>query len=236
MKNFGLGRRWLWQALAAGALALGGTAYANDMGAQGSTGSTDPSGMAAPSAPTDATHAGGTAAGAMSDDARVVSKLHHINQMEIDAGKLAQDKGQSKQVRDFGARLVKDHQAADKKLMAYADKKGIDANAMPPAGNDQEAKDQDKMDRLRNLSGAEFDNQFASTMAEGHQKAIDLVQTSKDTVSDTQLRTMLTQLLPTLQKHEHMAQAVQSSTQNAANQDTGTTPKTTQGRSSGSTR
>ena len=52
--------------------------------------------------------------------AEVLSKLHHSNQMEVAAGKLAQEKGQSKDVKAFGKTLVTDHSAADKKVMALA--------------------------------------------------------------------------------------------------------------------
>jgi putative membrane protein len=171
----------------------------------------------------------GTQAGHMTEDARIIAKLHHINQMEVDAGKLAEDKGQAKAVRDYGARLVRDHQSADKKIVAYADKNGIDANAMPPAGNDQEAKDMDKMDRLRNLTGAEFDRTFASTMLEGHQKAIDLVQSARDTVTDGQLKGMLGQLLPTLEKHRQIAQNLVSTQNVSTDEETGA-KSTVQGR------
>jgi putative membrane protein len=188
----------------------------------------------------DASHAAGTKAAGESADAQIVAKLHHVNQMEITAGKLAQEQGQAKQVRDFGARLMRDHQAADKKLMSYADKAGLDANAMPPAGSNEDAKMEQKMDHVRTLSGAAFDREFASLMEEGHQKTIEAVESAQQTVSDPKLKAMLGQLLPTLQKHHHLAAALASTTGNAAiQQDTGATaPKTVQGRhgASGTTR
>ena len=45
---------------------------------------------------------------------------------EVHAGKLAQDKGNSQQVKDFGAMMVKDHSAANEKLKALAATKSID--------------------------------------------------------------------------------------------------------------
>src|SRR5215213_1268077 len=54
------------------------------------------------------------------DPADVLSKLHHANQMEIEAGKLAQEKGSSKAVKAYGKTLVRDHSAADKKVLATA--------------------------------------------------------------------------------------------------------------------
>ena len=44
---------------------------------------------------------------------------------EVDAGRLAQDKGNSQQVKDFGAMMVKDHTAANEKLQALAASKNI---------------------------------------------------------------------------------------------------------------
>src|SRR5262249_2888179 len=122
-----------------------------------------------------------TKAADKNEDAAIVAKLHHMNMMEVDVGKMARDKGEAKRVRDFGARLVRDHQAGDKKVIAYADKNGIDANAMPAAGTEQEAKDQEKMESLRNMTGREFDREFAMAMAEGHAKAVEMVQNARET-------------------------------------------------------
>ena len=42
---------------------------------------------------------------------------------EVDAGKLAQSKGASKEVRDFGAMMVADHSKANEKLRGVAARK-----------------------------------------------------------------------------------------------------------------
>lgn len=59
----------------------------------------------------------------LSDDA-VLMRMHHTNMLEIRAGKLAQRNGTAK-VKAFGARLVRDHTAADGKVVALAKKLGI---------------------------------------------------------------------------------------------------------------
>ena len=110
--------RWLWQGLAVGLLAVSGTAQAqrsSDMpvtsdpdryGTGERTGKdlgvgqpTDREGSATATFPqTDMgrQEAGASAKAAnVTEDARVVAKLHHINTMEIDVGKQARDKGQS---------------------------------------------------------------------------------------------------------------------------------------------
>jgi predicted outer membrane protein len=62
--------------------------------------------------------------GQQSDEA-VLMKLHRTNQMEIRAGHMAQTNGSSKAVKSFGSKLVRDHTASDKKVVALAQTLGI---------------------------------------------------------------------------------------------------------------
>ncbi len=59
------------------------------------------------------------AQGALSDDI-VLRQIHRTNLEEIRMGQLAQRNGSSAQVKQYGARLVRDHQAADQKVVALA--------------------------------------------------------------------------------------------------------------------
>jgi putative membrane protein len=145
----------------------------------------------------------GTARGAdkeaAAQTAQVLSKLHHSNQMEIAAGKLAQEKGQSKDVKTFGRTLVTDHSAADKKVMALAKDEKIDLPAdmpMPP----------DTMDKMKAASGAEFDKIFASHMLDDHKKDIADAKAARDTTADAKLKALLTSTIPVLEKHRETAQ------------------------------
>jgi putative membrane protein len=184
----------------AGVLAVGGTALAADVAGD------------AHKAMGTASEAAGTATQAaanVSDAAKIVAKLHRVNQMEIDAGKMAEDKGSTKAVQDFGAELVRDHEAADKKVLAFAGKAGIDASstaASSPADQAEDRSDQQNMDQLHHLSGAAFDRQFASAMQEGHAKTITAVTSAQSAVGDKQLKALLGNLLPTLRKHEQTAE------------------------------
>ncbi len=132
------------------------------------------------------------------DTASVLSKLHHSNQMEVAAGKLAQEKGQSKDVKSFGKMLVTDHSAADKKVTQLAKDEKIDlAEAPMPA---------DKMDKLKSASSAEFDKMFASEMLDDHKKDIAEVKEARDGTPDAKLKKLLAAVLPTLEKHRDTAQ------------------------------
>lgn len=43
-------------------------------------------------------------------DSETLSKLHHINQMEIQFGHLAEERAASSKVKSYGARLARDHE------------------------------------------------------------------------------------------------------------------------------
>src|SRR5947209_13684870 len=111
-------------------------------------------------------------------DEQVLRHLHHANMEEIKAGQMAQSKGSSPDVKDYGRTLVTDHQQADKQVLAMADKMHVDMKKNMEMGDMDHSKmdhskmdhsqmsgmDQDKMkqhqakmDEMQKLSGKEFD-------------------------------------------------------------------------------
>jgi len=158
-------------------------------------------------------------------DGRIVARLHAINQEEISAGKMAETNGYAQAVRDFGATLVSDHQAADQTLLAYAKKAGIDPNAMPQDIASKMEAEHAKVEHLRPLTGQRFDQEFAQTMRDGHAQVIALVQTTVPQVSSPELRALLNGLLPTLRAHYETAARLASSPAAAASSPQ--TPKAT---------
>lgn len=143
----------------------------------------------------------GTASAAdTSETATVLGKLHHSNQMEIEMGKLAQEKGQAREVKSFGKTLVTDHSAADKKVLALAKQEKIDLMAAMPAMND------DKMVQLRTMMGAEFDKAFARVMLDDHSKDVDEAKAARDSTTDSKLKALLVATIPVLEKHRETAQ------------------------------
>ena len=64
---------------------------------------------------------------------------------------------------------------------------------------------QAKMDQMQKLSGKEFDQAFLSMMAEGHDHVIQMVKTAQGNAKGD-LKAMLDQMLPTLERHKQMAQ------------------------------
>src|SRR5260370_1309411 len=59
----------------------------------------------------------------------------------------------------------------------------------------------DPMKRLETMKGEEFDRDFAQTMVEGRQKAVDMVEQALTRTQDAQLHSLFAKLLPVLKDH-----------------------------------
>lgn len=124
------------------------------------------------------------------------------NLAEINAGKLAQARGSSQAVRDYGRMLEQDHMAANQQAVALAKKAGV---AVPTQPN----KDQQEMyKKLSQYKGAAFDRQFADAMADDHKKVIDMYEDEAKRQEDGQVQVMAQKLLPVLKQHLSVAQGI----------------------------
>jgi putative membrane protein len=145
---------------------------------------------------------GAVMAGEPSDTAVVLGKLHHSNQMEIDMGRLAQQRGQANGVTTFGTMLVHDHTAADQQVVALAVRENIDLTAALPAS----ARTDDRMAKLRTLKGMAFDKAFARAMLDDHTRDVDEAKAARDRTTDGGLKVLLASTIPTLEQHRDIAQ------------------------------
>jgi putative membrane protein len=134
------------------------------------------------------------------DTAEVLGTLHEADQKEIQAGEIAQKNGKSKAVKDYGRMLVKDHTAADDKVAELAQRERVDLVASTPAPGPN--------DMGTMASGPDFDRKFAQEMLDDHRKALGVLTDARDTTTDPQLRRLLTDLIPTLEKHEAAAERI----------------------------
>lgn len=130
-----------------------------------------------------------------------LTKAIQGNMAEMKMGELAQTKGQSQEVKSFGAMLVKDHGEANGKAMAAAKAMGV---TPPTEPNGEQKKMATEMEKL---SGATFDKAFAKHMVEDHKK--DVAEYEKESkASDGQATSYASETLPTLRKHLEMAQSL----------------------------
>lgn len=162
----------------------------------------------------------GEKGGKLSDaDIKVIAHLHHVNQMEIALGKEAQRQG-TKSVKDYASTLVTDHQTADKDLTAFA--KAHQLTAIPADKPMTDADRQDDKDmtqamaHLKTLKGADFDKAYLNMMVSGHDKELTKIDVAISSTSDPDLKSMLQNVKPVLQRHADQARDLLKSPQASA--------------------
>jgi putative membrane protein len=118
---------------------------------------------------------------------------------EVKLGQLAQDKGTSDAVKEFGKKMVDDHSAANDKLKTVAQQENV---TLP---SDISKRDQATYDKLAKLSGEAFDRAYARDMVKDHQNDIAAFQQEASNGQDPQIKSFASDTLPTLQDHLKMA-------------------------------
>jgi len=136
--------------------------------------------------------------------ADVLNTLHQTDRMEIHMGMMAQDKGSTSDVKDYGKTLVSDHQDNDKKVTDLAAKEGITLKSAKPG-----IMDEMEMKHLKSLSGSDFDQKFAKEMINDHKSNIAKLQSAQaSTKLPDDVRQLVADTLPALQKHLETAQKI----------------------------
>jgi putative membrane protein len=125
------------------------------------------------------------------------------NYAEIEMGKLAQQNGESEDVKKFGQMLSDDHAAANQKAMDAAKQLAV----TPPDGPN--AKQKSEYDALSKVSGARFDRDFAKHMVTDHQK--DLAEYNKEAKQTDAAAEYAKAQIDVLQKHLDTAKSLRAS-------------------------
>lgn len=123
----------------------------------------------------------------------------------IALGKLAQEKGSSDAVKQFGKRMVDDHSKATEELKQAAEMAKI---AVPSETPNRIKKVQD---RLSKLSGAEFDRAYAKTMVSDHKEDVKAFEREVRDGAVPPVKNFAAKTLPTLQEHLKLAEELHAS-------------------------
>jgi putative membrane protein len=121
---------------------------------------------------------------------------------EVEAGHLAQDRGNSQQVKDFGAMMVKDHSAANDKLQSIAGSKNI---TLPTSASVSQSAAKAK---LEVLSGDTFDKSYVKNQVKAHRDTIALFNKEISTGQDPDAKAFAKATLPTIQSHLKAIKAI----------------------------
>ncbi|MVM34547.1 DUF4142 domain-containing protein [Spirosoma sp. HMF4905] len=126
--------------------------------------------------------------------------------LEVELGRLAEEKAASKDVKEFGAMMVKDHSKANEELKTIAATQNI---TLPATLGEDEQK---HVNELAKLSGADFDKKYVSMMVDDHKEDIDeFKKAAEDEKTNPAVKDFATKTLPTLQKHMDAINAIDKS-------------------------
>jgi putative membrane protein len=120
---------------------------------------------------------------------------------EIQAGEIAQKKGQSADVKAFGKTMVTDHTALSKELKPLI----AAAGKTPPTGLDERRKG--LIDNLNAASAAEFDQVYLKQQEAAHDEALSLMRNYAEKGDDVNLKAAASKAVPKVQAHlDHVKQ------------------------------
>ena len=136
------------------------------------------------------------------DVAKFAVKVANGGMMEVQLGKIAEEKGVSKGVKDFGAMMVKDHTKANDELKSLASSKNI---TLPATVSDDMQK---HIDDLSKKTGKDFDKDYINMMVRDHKDNIDLFEDAAKNSKDSEFKNFAVKTLPTLYKHLGAAKAI----------------------------
>ena len=123
---------------------------------------------------------------------------------EVQLGTLATQRASRPAVKDFGAKMVRDHGAANAELATLARSKGIQ---VPTA---LDAEHQAVRDRLMALQGPDFDRAYMQEMVKDHTQDVAEFERASQTARDMDVRTWAARTLPTLREHLALARDINS--------------------------
>jgi putative membrane protein len=124
---------------------------------------------------------------------------------DVALGKLAQEKGSSDAVKEFGKRMVDDHSKATEELKQAAGMVQIEVPSETPK------KARKAHDKLSKLSGADFDREYTKMMVSDHKGDIKAFQREARNGAIPSVKDFAAKTLPTLQEHLKLAEELYAS-------------------------
>lgn len=122
--------------------------------------------------------------------------------MEVELGKIAMVNAASKDVKNFGAMMIKDHSAGNAELKILATQKNITLS-------DSLGEYQHHVDEMKLKKGADFDKTYVDMMVEDHEKDITAFETALRS-KDGAVSAFAGKTLPVLKKHLETIKAIKA--------------------------
>ena len=144
-------------------------------------------------------------------DPQIAAIVVTANQVDIDAGKLAESRSSNKEVKEFAKRMVTDHSGVNKQATELVTRLKVkpeenDTSKSLKSGGDANLK------KLQGLKGAEFDKAYVDNEVAYHQAVLDAVdKTLIPSASNADLKALLVKVRPAFVAHLEHAKHLQQS-------------------------
>ena len=143
-------------------------------------------------------------------DPQIAHIVVTANQVDIDAGKLAESGGQSADVKAFGKRMVTDHTGVNKEAVALVKKLGVTPEDNPTSESLKKG-GEDNLKNLKSLKGAAFDKAYVDHEVAYHQQVLDAVdKVLIPNAKNGELKALLVKVRPAFVAHLDHAKQIQS--------------------------
>lgn len=144
------------------------------------------------------------------NDAQIASIVVTANQVDIDAGKLAQSKGSNKDVKAFGKQMVTDHTGVNKSASALVKKLKVTPEDNPTSQSLKSGGEKN-VQKLKGLKGAEFDSAYIDNEVKYHQAVLDAMdKTLIPSAKNEELKALLVKVRPAFSAHLEHAKQIQT--------------------------
>ena len=139
-----------------------------------------------------------------SADRKFLEEAAEGGQMEVQLGRMAQQKASNDAVKQFGERMVTDHSKANQELAQLASGKGMELPKQP------ERQAQSEQDRLSKASGSTFDREYVKMMVKDHEKDVAAFKRASKDAKDPDVKAWAAKTLPTLEDHLKSIKQIES--------------------------
>ena len=124
---------------------------------------------------------------------------------EVEAGKIASEKGQSPAVKQFGQMMVEAHTKTTEALKGIIAAEKISVQ-LPTA---LDAKHQGLIDALNKATPADFDKTYIEQQEEAHDDAEDLFEDYSEGGDNAALKSFAAKVLPVIKQHKAEAERIE---------------------------
>ena len=149
------------------------------------------------------------------NDAQIASIVVTANQVDIDAGKLAQATSTNSDVKAFAERMITDHTAVNQSASELVAKLKVTPQDNPTSQSLKSGGDKN-LAHLKSLRGSQFDKAYAEHEVTYHQQVIDaLDKTLIPGATNSELKALLVKVRPAFVAHLEHAKKLSVSLSNS---------------------